>query len=173
LENTTFERKKSTYRLPALAVAAILIAISAGCSPYVSPSAKNQEGIKTVCILYNETAFKNRVVEAVKEKLSGEGFTVVTDRVGNSSSYPAAHYGAVVYMAEYQVWHVPLHQKRYFNTNNHAANIIFVTTSGDPNMRITKPFDAITSASTDARIQPVTQALLDRLGVILRQTAPR
>lgn len=151
-----------------LSCTAILLAFLAGCSAFVSAPENVQTGQKVVCILYNETAFKNGVVALVKEKLSSEGYTVVTDRVSRAKYYPADRYGAVVYMAKLWAWHVPLHQKRYFSANKKAGNIVFLTTSGDPNVRITEPFDAITGASDKNRIIEVSQTLLGRIDRILR-----
>ena len=153
------------YRI--ISCAAILLAFLAGCSAFVSAPKNVQTGQKVVCILYNETAFKNRVVALVQEKLSSEGYAVVTDRVKRAKYYPADRYGAVVYMAEYLAWHVPFHQKRYFSANGKAGNIVLLTTSGDPDMRIAEPFDAITGASEEQRIEPVSSELMTRLDRIL------
>jgi hypothetical protein len=149
-----------------IAVLTVILA-AAGCSLFVSPPAKLQEGGRTVCILFDETAFKNKIVASVSANLSARGYTVVTDKVRRAKYYPANRYGAVVYMAEYQAWHVPFNQKHYFKANGRAVNIVFVTTSGDPDVRITKPFDAITSASTDPNVEQVSRKLIDRLGLIL------
>ena len=145
--------------------------LAAGCSMFSPAPAQKLTGAKTVCILYDETAFKNRVVEAVSNRLAAQGYAVVTDRNGRAPYYQASEYGAVVFLAEYWAWHVPYQQKRYFQGNGEAANIVFVVTSGDPGVEITEPFDAITSASGNDRIEPVAGEILTRLERILKESA--
>jgi hypothetical protein len=71
-------------------------------------------------------------------------------------------------MAELWAWHTPWHAKRYFRNHNEARNIVFVITSGDPDVTISQPFDAITSASSPDKVEPVTKDILERLDRILQ-----
>ena len=80
--------------------------------------------------------------------------------------FSAADFAAVVYMAELWAWHTPWHAKKYYREQNEADTIIFVITSGDPNITIEKPFDAVTSASASGKVEPVVGEIMDRLGSI-------
>jgi len=73
-----------------------------------------------------------------------------------------------VYMAELWAWHTPWHAKKYFRKNKEAGNMVFVITSGDPDVVITKPFDAVTTASKPNKVGPVTQEILAKLERILK-----
>ena len=151
---------------PACVIIAAMLSI-AGCSVFVSPPQHVESGPEVVCFLHNGSAFKKAVVEQVTVELAVDGYTVITGDPKRAKYYDAADYGAVVYMADYWMWHVPFHQKAYYAKNGEPANVVFVITSGDPDVTVTKPFDAITSASKDDRIEPVAALIIARLGKIL------
>jgi hypothetical protein len=156
--------------MPIRVIAAILFAISiSGCSVFVAAPEKVETGRNVVCILYNETIFKTEVVKTVSAYLESSGYRVVTDRTKRAKFYPAAKFGAVVYMAEYWMWHVPFHQKSYYADNDKASNIVFVTTAGDPDVRITRPFDAITSVSKKSEVGRVSKDILSRMEPMLKK----
>ncbi|HDY88936.1 MAG TPA: hypothetical protein ENH82_12590 [bacterium] len=127
------------------------------------------KGDNVVCILYENSKFKDQVIENIKKSIVGKGYEAVTDKRKKSKLYNSADYGAVVYLTKYRVWHTPLHTKRYFKKNNNAENIIFMVTAGDPNVTIIKPFDAVTSASNPDSVERVTREILDRLDGILKK----
>ena len=127
------------------------------------------KGSNMVCILFNSKRFKTEVVKDVSESLAGKGFKVVTDTVKKAKYYDSADYGAVVYMAELWAWHTPWHAKKYYRKNNEAENIVFMITSGDPDVVIKKPFDAVTSASKPDQVNRVSREIIERLDNILEK----
>lgn len=140
----------------------------AGCSALkpVAPIS-GERGEKIICILFNDTRFKTEVTGKLTAALSKKGYRVVTGSVQQAKYCNHGDFGAVVYMAELWALHTPWHTKRYFRRHDKAANIIFVITS-NANVTIEKPFDAVTSASTPDRIEPVTNEILARLDRILK-----
>ena len=148
-----------------LILAALLFA---GCSTFGARPGQHPTGDKTVCILFNNKRFKMEVVSRLSAALSEKGYTVVTDKSKRSKFYPASDYAAVVYMAELWAWHTPWHAKRYFSGNGEEESIVFVITSGDPDVTIAQPFDAVTSASSPDRVEPVYGEIMNRLQGILK-----
>ena len=71
-------------------------------------------------------------------------------------------------MTELWAWHTPWHAVRYFKKHAEARNIIFVITSGDPDVVIKEPFDAVTSASNPGKVTVVSKEIIDRLDAILK-----
>lgn len=137
-----------------------------GCAG-IQPIQRNM-GNKVVCVLFKDTRFKIEVVGNLTKQLSKKGYTVVTGSVKQAKYFNAADYAAVVYMAELWAWHTPWHAKKYFRKHNEVNTIVFVITSGDPDITITKPFDAVTSASAPDKVEPVAQEILNKLSNILR-----
>jgi len=146
-----------------------LVLFFAGCSIFglCKPPVQEIKGDNVVCFLFKTGTFKSEVVEKVTQFLTEKDLRVVTDTVKNAKYYNASDYGAVIYIAEYWAWHTPRHAKRYFNRNKGSENIIFVITSGDPDVTIKKPFDAVTSASKPDRVETVSQEIIERLSRIL------
>lgn len=147
----------------------IFIVVVNGCSVFVKTPEQTEKGKRVVCILYNATGFKTDVVELVSQSLTGKGCQVVSDDVNRAKYYSSSDYGAVVYMAEYWAWHIPRHAVKYFSRNKNSRNTLFVVTSGDPDVIITKPFDAVTSASNSDRVDPVSREIIEKLGRILKK----
>ena len=145
-----------------------LVLLFTGCSIYATLPDRDVKGEKVVCILHNDTRFKTEVVENVSNSLAGKGYRVITGRVKQAKFFNPADYGAVVYMAELWAWHTPWHAVRYFKKHNEARNIIFVITSGDPDVVISDPFDAVTSASNPGKVNLVSKEIIDRLDTILK-----
>ena len=146
----------------------IIIPVIAGCSMFRAAPVQEVKGKKIVLVLYNENAFKNEVTGKLNEALAGKGYKVVTGNYKLTKHYNSSDYGAVVYMAELWAWHTPWHAKKYFRKNKESGNMVFVITSGNPKVKITKPFDAVTTASKSEKVEPVTQEILARLENILR-----
>ena len=150
--------------------ATALVLFFAGCSIFGlrKPPVQEIKGNNVVCFLFKTGTFKNDVVKAVSQFLTGKDLRVVTDTVKNAKYYNASDYGAVIYMAEYWNLHTPWHTKKYFKRNKGSENIIFVITSRNPDITIKKPFDAVTSVSKPDRVKTVSQEIIERLGFILR-----
>ena len=145
----------------------LLTFLITGCSIFVKKPGQVLKGSNVVCILFNSKRFKTEVVKNVSEFLAGKGFKVVTDTVKKAKYYNSDDYAAVVYMAELWAWHTPLHAKKFYRKNSEAENIIFVITSGDPDVVIKKPFDAVTSASRPDQVNRVSGEIMERLDSIL------
>ncbi len=146
----------------------LLAVLLAGCSLFVTPPAQEIKGNRVVCILFRDSRFKSDVVELLTRSFIARDYNVVTDDVKRAKFYKSSDYGAIVYMADYRVWHVPLHAKNYYRNNNEASNIIFVVTSADPDVEIHRPFDAITSVSKPNEVDRVSRSVMERLDSILR-----
>ena len=153
-------------------VAAILLALviltAARCSMFVSAPEQQKAGPKTVLVLWKESRFKQEVIDIVRPALERRGYTVAIDATKRGKFYRSADYGAVVYMAEYWMMHTPYHAKHYFAKNKETRNTLFVVTSGDPDIEIHKPFDAVTSASKQNSVQPVADEITEKLLRILK-----
>ncbi len=150
------------------AAAVVLCALlAAGCAAFVKPPADQPKGDGVVALLFDESDFKNRVAAGVTMALEGEGVRVTTDRLKRAKYYDAADYGAVVYFADLWAWHTPWHAVRYWKANGKARNIVFVVTAGDPDAKITEPFDAVTSASDPAKADAVVSEIAARVGDVL------
>ena len=145
-----------------------IIPVIAGCSVFSSAPVREVKGDDVVLMLYKNKRFKKGVISKLTEALAEKGSKIITGSVKQAQHYKASDYGAVVYMAEFWVWHTPWHAKKYYRNNKEAGNMVFVITSGDPNVVITKPFDAVTSASRPDKVGPVTQEILAKLEAILR-----
>jgi len=148
-------------------IAAAFLIMIAGCGGKPAPEKLAIKGNNTVCILSGEKRFKNEVITKVSRSLEANGYTVVRDENGNSKYYAASDYGAVIYIAEYWAWHTPRHAIRYFNRNGKARNIIFLITSGDPDVKIQKPFDAVTSASSIKNVDKASEEIIIRVNRIM------
>ena len=146
----------------------ILAVLLDGCSVFVTPPVQEIKGDTVVCILYKDSHFKSEVVKLLTNTLITRGCNVVTDDVKRARFYKSPDYGAVVYMADYWAWHVPWHAKKYYRNNNRASNIIFVVTSGDPDVEIHRPFDAITSVSKPNEVERVLKFVMERIDSVLR-----
>ena len=146
-----------------------LALLTTGCSIFVKRPVQEITGDNVVCILFKDKPFKTEVVNKVSKSLTMKGYRVITDRINRAKYYDNANYAAVVYIAEYWAWHIPLHAKRYYRKNNMAQNTVFVITSGDPDVVIQKPFDAVTSASSTDNVDRVSQVIIERLDAILKR----
>ena len=148
----------------------VLIFLVAGCAaPGKMVPLEKVKGDNVVCILFEDSKFKDSIVGNLKKSLSGKGYEVITDSRKKSKQYNSTDYGAVAYMTDFWAWHTPWNAKRYFRKNNEADNIVFVITSGNPNVTIKKPFDAVTSASNPDSVERVTREIMERLDIILRK----
>lgn len=156
-------------RFPVLCISAVLIIALAGCGAKPAPEKLAVKGKNVVCILSGDKQFKNEVIGKVTRSLEADGYTVVRDETGRSEYYKASDYGAVVYFANYWMGRTPGHAIRYFNGNGQAPNIVFVVTAGDSGVKITKPFDAITSASKQREVDRVSGEILTRMEGILKK----
>ena len=146
----------------------VLILLFSSCSVFVSAPEQIAKGDDTICILYNETRFKVELVNNITAHNVNKGCRIVTDVVKRAKFYNSADYAALVYMAEYWSWHTPWHAKRFFERNKYSRNTLFVVTSGDPDVEIHKPFDAVTSASSPKLVGPVARAINEKLDRILK-----
>ena len=149
-----------------LACAALAVSLS-GCGQKPVAANRGVTGKNVVVILSSDKRFKQEVITKVAAALEGKGVRVVRDAAGTSGGYRAADYGAVVYFTEFWMWHTPFDAKRYFHRNGDASNIVFMITSGDPHVKIKKPFDAVTSASSPKEVDRVAKEIIDRLERIL------
>jgi len=145
----------------------VLTLLLAGCSIFVKAPIQEVKGKNVVFIFFNDRSFKTEVVKKVSQSLTAKGYRVVTDKVKQARYYNSADYGAVVYMAELWAWHTPLHAKKYHKKNNTAQNTVFVITSGDPDVVIKEPFDAVTSASKPEEAERVAREIMEKLDNIL------
>ncbi|MCE5248971.1 hypothetical protein LLG96_01995 [bacterium] len=141
--------------------------LAAGCAAFKPSPVQDIKGKNVVCILFKDTRFKTEVVGKVTGELAPKGCRVVTGLVGQAKYYKPADYGAVVYMTEYWMRHTPWHAKRYYKRYKQPENVIFVITSGDPDIVVKKPFDAVTSASKPDRVESVAREIITRLDRIL------
>lgn len=131
--------------------------------------AAEPDGAQTVCLLFNETGFKEKLALAMTDSLTARGYSVVSGRTGDAASFRPADFLAVVYMAEYRAFHAPGNQQDYSRSNPEARNIVFVTTSLSQSARKDNPLDAVTGASKEADIPAMSGAVLERLDKILRK----
>jgi hypothetical protein len=154
---------KMWHGIPAAFALALLLS---GCGQKPDPQNVGVTGKNVVVILSEDSQFKDDVVDRVIPVLEKKGFRVLRDDTDAAGGYRAAAYGAVVYIAQYQMWHTPLRAKRYFHRNGESQNILFVITCGDPKATIKKPFDAVTSASTPNEVDRVASEVLARLTTI-------
>ena len=145
----------------------VLAFLLAGCSIFVKAPIQEMGEKNVVFILFNDTSFKTEVVENVSQSLTAKGYRVVTDNVKQARYYNSADYGAVVYMAELWAWHTPWHARKFHRNNNTARNTVFVITSGDPDVVIKEPFEAVTSASKTGEVERVSREILEKLDNIL------
>ena len=144
------------------------IIILSGCSAMApAPLVQQEKGDKVVCILFKDTRFKTEVVGILTGELSKKGYRVVTGSVAQARHYIADEYAAIVYMSELWAWHTPWHAKRYYREQDEAINIVFVVTSGDPDVSILKPFDAVTSASSPGKVGDVVGEVMTKLDRVL------
>ena len=144
-----------------------LVFLFTGCSIFVKAPVQEVKGDDVVCILFNDRRLKTEVVGNLRESLSKKVYKVVTDNVKRAKYYRSSDYGAVVYMTEYWAWHTPWHAKRYHKKNNMAQNTVFVVTSGDPDVTIKEPFDAVTSVSKLNEVERVSKEIIEKLDSIL------
>ena len=120
-------------------------------------------------ILYKKSDFKEQVIANIESSLSKNGFAVIKDSSKKAGQYRSSDFAAVVFMAEYQMWHTPNSAKKYFERNKDSRNTLFVVTSGNPHVKIKKPFDAVTTASKKDRIQPVSGEITEKLLRIIKK----
>lgn len=138
------------------------------CSMSMPKPENIRTGDDVIMIFHTQTAFKKEVTDKVSAALTDSGYTVATDMIRNAQYYPPDSLAAIVYMAEYKYWHVPLSAKRFYKRTKDADNIVFFITSSDPEKKISKPFDAVSAASMKKCIDPAADELLARLEQVLR-----
>jgi len=151
-----------------MAALALVLLADGACSMFATAPKDVPRGKDVVVILYDSTDFRDAVVENVTGELEALNFRVVIDKTRRAKFYKAADYAAVIHISEYWVWHVPLHAKRYYYNNNRAENIVFVVTSGDPDVKITKPFDAVTGASRKENVARFSREIMEKLKAVLQ-----
>ena len=142
--------------------------ITVNCSKTVPKPENIRTGDDVIMILCTETPFKREVTNKISEEFTGRGYTVTTGMIRNAQYYPPDSLAAIVYMTEYKYWHVPLGAKRFYNRTKDAGNIVFFITSSDPEKKISKPFDAVSTASMRKCIDPASAELISRLEGVLR-----
>jgi hypothetical protein len=160
-------QRKARVLLPAATVLFALVFVFSGCGRKPIPANKGIAGKNVVVILSSDKRFKQEVVTRVAASLEGKNIRVVLDNIDAADAYRAADYGAVVYFTEFWMWHTPSDAKRYFHRNGDASNIVFMVTSGNPHVKIKKPFDAVTSASSQKQVDRVANEIIARLDAIL------
>jgi len=153
-----------------LLLSLLLITLTlSSCSMFArAPQQPVAKGRDTVLILFNSTGFREAVVANVVRELKAAKLNVVMDNTKRAKFYAAADYAAVVHISEYWAWHVPYHAKRYFKRNSKADNIVFAVTSGDPNVTITKPFDAVTGASKKDGVGKFSAEIMGKLTAAMK-----
>jgi len=52
-----------------------------GCSIFVKAPVQEVKGDSVVCVLFNDSRFKTKVVENLRGSLAGRGYKIVTDRI--------------------------------------------------------------------------------------------
>lgn len=144
-----------------------LIAIAMGCSMMRNPSENDLKEHGVVLILVDPYDYKDSLARSIADHVTEAGYQPSIIDVKHAGKYKASNFAAVIYMAEYWMWHVPFHAKRYFKNNDEGENIVFIITSGDPDVHITKPFDAVTTASDSDRKDAVLNEVFSRLDQIL------
>ena len=105
----------------------ILVVLGAGCAAQ-RPTVGEPKGPKTVVFLTDGAAFRDDVLAHVGHWLRDSGYKVVSAGSRAAKHFDAESYGAVVYVAEYRVWHTPRHAIRYWKRNDRAGNIVFFFT---------------------------------------------
>lgn len=146
----------------------LIAAILVGCGQKPIPANRGVTGKNVVVALSKDSQFKAGVIAKVTAAMEAKGVRVLRDGTGASGAYRAADYCAVVYFADYWMHRTPGHAKRYYHRNGDASNIVVVITSGDPDVTVKKPFDAVTSASKEKNIDRVAGEIVGRLEMILR-----
>ncbi len=148
-----------------IAGCALIVVIAAGCggARLAAPGPQDRGREVVLVLMDGDSPFKLAVAERVAATLKPDGLRVVMDDTGRAENNAPSDYAAVVYTAEYWMWRTPRHAIRYFNRHDKPANVIFLITAGDPNRKVTKPFDAVTSASTQARVEPVSDEIVRRV----------
>ena len=149
-----------------LIIAIIALIVIAGCAAV--KTMREDKGEKVVCVLFNDTRFKTEVAGKLTMQLAKKGYRVTTGSVKQAKYFNTVDYAAVVYMTELWAWHTPWHAKKYLRRHNEADNLVFVITSGDPDVTITKPFDAVTSASSPKKVEPVVLEIMGKLRGMLK-----
>lgn len=139
--------------------------LAAGCS--TGKSIRNEANVPagkdTVVILYKQSKFKDTVIGKIENSLKEKDIEVAADNVRNAGNYSSSDYRAVIFMTDYQAWHVPMNARKYFKRNNSAPNIIFFITAGDPDLKIKKPFDAVTCSSRESEADRVASEIVRRV----------
>ena len=146
-----------------------LMLLVTGCSMLTKQPIQQLKGNNVICILHEKSRFKAGVIKNISHSLYEKGFEVTTGKRKLSKNYNSGDYLAVVYMVEYWAWHTPWNALRYFKKNNRNNNIIFVITSGDPDVVIKKPFDAVTSASKPDQVERVSREIITKIERIGRK----
>ena len=150
------------------AVSAVLL-LATGCSMFLNPPQNYLKGPDVVLILEDPSDFKNSLAQGITDYATVAGYRIQLDVTSRAKYFKASDFAAVIYMAEYWAWHVPWNAKRYYDNNDKADNIIFIVTSGDPDVKIDKPFDAVTTASDPKRKNDVLREIFGKLDTILEQ----
>ncbi len=83
----------SNYLVSALA----FVLLIAGCAaPVKMVTQESSKGDNVVCILYEDSRFKEAIIEGLKEAISEKGYEVIAERRKNSKYLDSSDYGAVV-----------------------------------------------------------------------------
>jgi len=149
--------------MSAVVLAAVLALALTGCGRKPLPANRGVTGKNVVLILTKDSRFKTEVIARVSAGLTAKHIRVLTDRTRAAGSYRAADFLAVVYIPDYWAQRGPRGAKRYHRDNGEAPNIVFLVTAGDAGVRISKPFDAITSPSKQNEADRVAAEILSRI----------
>ena len=119
---------------------------------------------KKVLIANEGSEFKTAVLDQVVAGLQADGCTVVTTDLAGLADPSAATLDAVLILNECWAWQPRRQVRRFLGRSDRKDRVVLLTTAGDPDWKHGKMgVDAVSSASEEAKVQPVANDLLRRV----------
>lgn len=165
-----------TIFLPLIAVLLLQSACSGTSGPAPQSDADAHEVGEEVfgtriLLASRDSDFKVEIARRIGEALRDEPVYVKFIGIKQLANEAGSDYTAIILMTRCTSWSMAPEAKAFLEKNPELSNIVLLITSGDgewkPDME-GKKFDAITSASVMARVDSVTEEILEKLRAIMQ-----
>lgn len=151
----------------------IVICIS-GCAPrpMVTGTIGAIDSKNRLLIATQKSEFKEAIVSKVVKSFEENNIFIEVIDLANLSNKLTEDYKAIIILNDYKFFQINRHAKKFFkNVNDYdRRKIVLLTTAGSPQLMIkSSGFDAISSASITANTDTISDAIIQKVNIILSE----
>lgn len=137
----------------------------------IQPGELNESFLeKKVLIASRSSAFKQAVVEKIKEAFQDKSVYVKFIGLGEIEQEKAEQYGAIVMINTCMSWDMDRSVHGFLDRYQDHSNMIVLTTSGDgnwlPKMK-GRNFDVVSSASKKVKVEEVANQIIEKIKALI------